>query len=131
MTDQDPHKDHPPESASSAAASSHASVDDAAEIALTAEEKEEMQEVIKMSQADTNRVKNWRLLALLALVITGLCVTIITYKLLKKEEKDNFETAVRYHALFVYYMRVIERNMPFIRPQYLESRWSLLQTDRL
>ena len=73
----------------------HTSLDEVAEITLTQEEQEEIREVTKGSQSDTNRVVRWRFMALLALLITGLCVTITTYLLLKNEEKENFETAVR------------------------------------
>lgn len=73
---------------------SHISHDEVAEITLTREEQKEIKEVEKASQSDTNRVVRWRFMALLALLITGLCVTITTYLLLKNEEKENFETAV-------------------------------------
>ncbi|CAB9519351.1 Guanylate cyclase [Seminavis robusta] len=69
------------------------SQDDAAEIVLTQEEKDEVKEVIKMSQTDTNRVKIWRMMAVGVLLITAFCVTFTTWRLLKNEETNNFEIA--------------------------------------
>ena len=69
--------------------------DEAPEVALTQEEKDEMKEVMRMAQDDTNRVNRWRIMATLVLLITAFCVTYTTYRLLKIEEHNNFETAVR------------------------------------
>jgi hypothetical protein len=68
--------------------------DDAPEVILTQEEMDEIREVKRMAQEDTNRVNRWRITVTVVLLITAFCVTYTTYRLLKKDEKDNFETAV-------------------------------------
>ena len=57
-------------------------------------ERDEKKEVYKMSAKDTRRVQLMRLAVTLALLLTALGVTLTTYKFLKEEENNNFETAV-------------------------------------
>ena len=68
--------------------------DDAPEVNLTQEEELEIEQVKRMAQADTTRVNRSRLVVTIVLLITAFCVTYTTFRLLKKEEQDNFETAV-------------------------------------
>ncbi|CAB9501709.1 Receptor-type guanylate cyclase gcy [Seminavis robusta] len=55
--------------------------------------RDEIKEVQKMAKKDTRSVQLWRLVATGALLVTAFVVTYSTYTLLKKEEKNNFETA--------------------------------------
>lgn len=57
-------------------------------------ERDEKKEVYKMSAKDTSRVRRWRGAMTLVLLLTALGVTLTTYKLLKDEERNNFEVAV-------------------------------------
>ncbi|CAB9501451.1 Receptor-type guanylate cyclase gcy [Seminavis robusta] len=57
------------------------------------EERDEVKEVLKMSEKDTRRVQLWRLAATFALLLTAFAVTYTTYRFLKREETNNFETA--------------------------------------
>ncbi|CAB9501720.1 Receptor-type guanylate cyclase gcy [Seminavis robusta] len=55
--------------------------------------RDEIKEVQKMAKKDTRSVQLWRLVATAALLVTAFVVTYTTYTLLKREEKNNFETA--------------------------------------
>ena len=61
--------------------------------------RDEVAEIQKASSKDTRRVQMWRLAVLLALVVTGVTVTLSTYRNLKKAEQENFETAVSVSSL--------------------------------
>ena len=58
-------------------------------------ERDEVKEVQKMSQKDTSRVIFWRTAVTVVLLLTAVAVTLTTYKLLKKAQNDDVETAVR------------------------------------
>ena len=58
------------------------------------EERDEVKEIQKMSQGDTNKIRLWRLVVTCVLLLTALAVTLTTYRVLKDEEKNDFETAV-------------------------------------
>ena len=58
-------------------------------------ERDEVKEVKKMSQKDTSRVIFWRTAVTVVLLLTAVAVTLTTYKLLKKAQNDDVETAVR------------------------------------
>lgn len=58
------------------------------------EERDEVQEVKKMSAGDTNRVRMWRFVVTGCLVATAVAVTLTTYRSLKDEQQQNFEVAV-------------------------------------
>lgn len=60
------------------------------------EERDEVLEVKKMSQAETRRVQLWRLATTLVLLLTAFAVTFTTYRFLKNDEKESFETAVSF-----------------------------------
>ena len=62
------------------------------------EERDEVKEVQKMSQQDTNKVNLWRLAATLVLIAVACAVTYTTYRFLKLEEQSNFETAVSHRV---------------------------------
>ena len=57
-------------------------------------ERDEVQEVHKTTQSETRRLHIWRGIVTFVLLLTALAVTLTTYKLLKSEQHDNFETAV-------------------------------------
>jgi hypothetical protein len=56
--------------------------------------RDEVGEVRKMSSKDTNRLRLWRIVVTGVLLLTALAVTFTTYTLLKKQENENFKTAV-------------------------------------
>ena len=58
------------------------------------EQRDEVKEILKMTQKDTKRVIFWRFACTAALAVTAFAVTFTTYRFLKAEEKKNFETAV-------------------------------------
>jgi hypothetical protein len=60
----------------------------------TSSSNDEKKAVYKMSAKDTRRVQLGRVGAILVLLLTALGVTLTTYKLLKNEESNSFETAV-------------------------------------
>lgn len=59
------------------------------------EERDEVREIKEASRADTVRIRRWRFIMTWALLITAIAVTLSTFILLKREEDDKFETAVR------------------------------------
>lgn len=64
--------------------------------------RDEVGEMRKLSSKDTNRLHIWRIVVTGVLLMTAFAVTFTTYTLLKQQEEDNFETAVRnspYHYL--------------------------------
>ena len=58
------------------------------------ESRDEVKEILKYSRKETKRVQTWRLLVTLALVATGVIVTVLTYRSLVDQEEQNFEDAV-------------------------------------
>ena len=69
------------------------------EYPATITERDEKKEVYKMSAKDTLRVRLWRAAMTLVLLLTALSVTLTTHKLLKAQERSNFEVAVSYFPL--------------------------------
>ena len=61
---------------------------------VVADERDEVKEVKKSSLKDTRRVNVLRLATTFVLLLTALLVTLTTYRFLKNEETNNFETAV-------------------------------------
>lgn len=57
--------------------------------------RDEVGEVRKMSSQDTNRLRWWRVIVTGVLLLTALAITFTTYVLLKQQEDENFQTAVR------------------------------------
>ncbi|CAB9524809.1 Receptor-type guanylate cyclase gcy [Seminavis robusta] len=55
--------------------------------------RDEVKEIEKSSQVDTANVRLWRLATTGALLLTAFLVTYATYRFLKNEERNNFETA--------------------------------------
>ena len=62
----------------------------------TANRRDEVGEVRKMSSKDTTRLRLWRIVVTGVLLLTALAVTFTTYTLLQQQEDENFHTAVRY-----------------------------------
>ena len=58
-------------------------------------ERDEVVEVRKLSHKATARVRTWRLLVTLALLLTAVAVTLTTYFLLVDQEDENFRNVVR------------------------------------
>ena len=61
-----------------------------------AHRRDEVGEVRKMSSQDTFRLRLWRLVVTGVLLLTAFAVTFTTYTLLKQQEDENFQTAVRF-----------------------------------
>jgi hypothetical protein len=58
-------------------------------------DRDEVQEVRKMSSKDTSRIIVWRVVVTLVLMLTAFTVTFATYTFLRRQEHENFKTAVR------------------------------------
>jgi hypothetical protein len=58
-------------------------------------DRDEVKEVRKLSSKDTTRIRCWRLVVTVVLLLTAFAVTFRTYKLLQQQEHENFVTAVR------------------------------------
>ena len=58
------------------------------------ESRDEVKEVEKATRAETNRLRLWRIVVTVVLLLTALAVTLTTYKLLQHQEHKSFETAV-------------------------------------
>lgn len=56
--------------------------------------RDEEEEVRKQSQKETNRVRFWKYLVFLALLVTACSVTTTTYTLLVRQENENFRNVV-------------------------------------
>ena len=61
-----------------------------------ADRRDEVGEVRKMSSQDTFRLRLWRVVVTGVLLLTAFAVTFTTYTLLKQQEDENFQTAVRF-----------------------------------
>ena len=57
--------------------------------------RDEVGEVRKLSSKDTHRLRLWRVVVTGVLLLTAFAVTFTTFTLLKQQEDDNFQTAVR------------------------------------
>lgn len=57
-------------------------------------ERDEVGEVKKMTLEETNRVRLWRILVSVCLVMTGVAITATTYRFLADEQESNFKVAV-------------------------------------
>jgi hypothetical protein len=58
-------------------------------------DRDEVKEVRKLSSKDTTRIRCWRLVVTIVLLLTAFAVTFTTYTLLQQQEHENFKTAVR------------------------------------
>jgi hypothetical protein len=58
-------------------------------------DRDEVKEVRKLSSKDTTRIRCWRFVVTLVLLLTAFAVTFTTYILLQQQEHENFVTAVR------------------------------------
>ena len=58
------------------------------------EERDEIQEIKKMSQQDTERVNVWRLVVFAVILAVAVTVTLTTFLVLKREEDNDFKIAV-------------------------------------
>jgi hypothetical protein len=57
-------------------------------------DRDEVKEVRKLSSKDTTRIRWWRFVVTLVLLLTAFAVTFTTYILLQQQEHKNFVTAV-------------------------------------
>jgi hypothetical protein len=62
----------------------------------SANRRDEVGEVRKLSSKDTHRLRLWRIVVTGVLLLTACAVTFTTYALLKEQEDENFHTAVRF-----------------------------------
>jgi hypothetical protein len=58
-------------------------------------DRDEVKEVRKFSSKDTTRIRCWRLVVTVVLLLTAFAVTFTTYTFLERQEHENFITAVR------------------------------------
>jgi hypothetical protein len=63
-------------------------------------ERDEVQEVRKMSAKDTKWVRRWRYAVTAMLLITAVVITCTTYTFLKDQEQTNFEMAVSGECIY-------------------------------
>ena len=56
--------------------------------------RNEVEEIHNVQRKDTNRIRVWRLVLTLALLSTGILVTVTTYRSLVEEETSKFRDAV-------------------------------------
>ena len=57
--------------------------------------RDEVAAVQRFSRRDTRRIRLWRLVVVVAMLLTGAGVTTWTYLRLVDQEEENFERAVR------------------------------------
>ena len=69
-------------------------------------ERDEIKEVQLMAKADTNRIRVWRCVVTLVILCVGVAVTLSTHHLLRKDEDDSMEAAVRVPVLLFVAMRM-------------------------
>ena len=62
--------------------------------ATRSEKRDELDEIKKMAQRETTRVRVWKGILLVVLGVTAALVTAGTYRILEQEEEEDFETAV-------------------------------------
>ena len=60
------------------------------------DERDEVKEIRKIASKDTKRMRLWRYVITVVLLLTAFAITFATYSLLKQQENENFETAVRH-----------------------------------
>jgi hypothetical protein len=65
-------------------------------------DRDEVNEVRKMSSKDTSRIFIWRVVVTLVLMLTAFAVTFATYTFLQRQEHENFKTAVRCVQLLIF-----------------------------
>jgi hypothetical protein len=62
-------------------------------------DRDEVKEVRKLSYKDTTRIRLWRLVVTVVLLLTAFAVTFTTYTFLQQQEHENFVTAVRIYRM--------------------------------
>lgn len=65
------------------------------------EERNEVKELQRRAAKETGRIRFWRIVVTTSILLTAAAVTTTTFLSLRKEEDNNFKTAVR--VAFVYY----------------------------
>ena len=73
--------------------------DEEEEVLPTQEETVDVTGVRKVARKDSKKVKVWRYLVLLMLLVAGASTSALTYMLLNGEEEDDFETSVSFQTL--------------------------------
>ena len=61
----------------------------------TSNERDEIEEVRKLSSKETARISRWRLVMAAVLLTTALIVTLTTFGFLTRAQNDSFKVAVR------------------------------------
>ena len=69
-------------------------------------DRDEVKEVMKLSAKETSRVKTWRIVVALIMVMTGAAVTGTSFYFLRREEEKNFDEAVSTTSLSLKYLDV-------------------------
>ncbi|CAB9497986.1 Receptor-type guanylate cyclase gcy [Seminavis robusta] len=73
------------------------------------ESRDEVKEVEKATSSDTHRLRLWRIVVTVVLLLTALAVTLTTYQLLRREQKQSFETAYDQFSRSVADAAVVQR----------------------
>jgi glycerol uptake facilitator-like aquaporin len=64
-------------------------------------DRDEVKEVRKVSSKDTTRIRFWRFVVTVVLLLTAFAVTVATYTFLAQQELENFVTAVGNMLLYI------------------------------
>lgn len=71
--------------------------EDEEELLATEQNADEATGVRKVARKDSKKVKVWRYLVIIMLLVAGASTSALTYLLLNGEEEDDFETSVSFH----------------------------------
>jgi hypothetical protein len=63
-------------------------------------DRDEVKEVRKLSSKDTTRIRFWRFVVTVVLLLTAFAITFATYTFLEQQEYENFVTAVSIELWF-------------------------------
>ena len=67
---------------------------------LLEEDPAALREVQELAQAETKRMRQWKILVVLGILLTGAAVSSGTYCFLEKQQDDNFRSQVRHNQSF-------------------------------
>ena len=62
----------------------------------SADDRDEVKEVLKLAKKETARVRVWRMIVLVTLLITGAVLSTFTYKFLRNEQNEDYKDAVSF-----------------------------------
>ena len=74
--------------------------DEVSEVSYSDNQRDEVKELEEFFKSENRLVGVWRALTGMALLITGVVITITTHKFLREEQTKNFEQAVRVASVY-------------------------------